>query len=770
MSRAGRTVLIASLVLIPLLPLPAILLHSPGPEDPPLLRPVRDFDVSKWALASFAAALALAAVASPRRSGPSAGRRLPPGALPLAGLVLLAALSAAWAENPHEAWRSAARLFVLASMFLLLGTFVGATRTAAPAGAASDPRSSPSISPTAVAAAVAASAALVALYGILQKAGWDFPSIPWRFLRRPVSTLGNTNIASEFLVVAIPLIVGLLAVVRRPFVEAVLGIALTAALTHLAITGTRAGWISLAVAVVTGGALLAAGLRAHPPDRGDPLPARKGWILGASGLAAVALLSLPALEGGRVLEDAGTIPSLAHPSTRVRLRIWESTGEMIAEHPLLGVGAGNFAVEYPRYRTAAELDLSGYLSRVDTAHNDYLELAAELGVAGLLLWIAFAGTVFLRGLAPLREAESPADAWLRAAAGAGIAAFFANQAFRSPLHNPAAVVAFGVAASVWLQGRRESGRRGVRLPRGVQVVAIPAALLIAFGVAASWAGRLAADAHARLAQGWQESALREGPGAAGEAAMERAVRAVERALAADPRDPELWSRLGRYLGTLGRRDEAVRAYRRAVALRPHDPAALSSLAVALDETGRRDEAKPLLEEALRLAPHHPVLRFNEGILLRRTGRWKEAILAFERSATLRPRHARTYDELRECYERVDPGTYFPMIAHSEARKRVCEALDRIDEGRLAEADEILRRAEELSSETVEARWLRGLVLAKLGRADEAVAEIRAARSARLPVPTWIESEGTVQKLREDANVRAALEEAGSDDREESLRR
>jgi hypothetical protein len=66
---------------------------------------------------------------------------------------------------------------------------------------------------------------------------------------------------------------------------------------------------------------------------------------------------------------------------------WKAGLRMIAAHPLDGVGIGNFKVLMPRY---VDSDVKN-----DTiAHNSYLEVAAEMGIPQLLI---FLGIMFFSG-------------------------------------------------------------------------------------------------------------------------------------------------------------------------------------------------------------------------------------------------------------------------------------------------------------------------------------------------------------------------------------
>jgi len=76
-----------------------------------------------------------------------------------------------------------------------------------------------------------------------------------------------------------------------------------------------------------------------------------------------------------------------------RLAVWADTLRLIRERPIAGVGLGAFEAAYTQVQT---VNLN---ARVDYAHNDYLQLAAELGPpAALLFW----GMIFALAAQTLR--------------------------------------------------------------------------------------------------------------------------------------------------------------------------------------------------------------------------------------------------------------------------------------------------------------------------------------------------------------------------------
>jgi O-antigen ligase len=87
---------------------------------------------------------------------------------------------------------------------------------------------------------------------------------------------------------------------------------------------------------------------------------------GAKGLVFAAIVGLPVLLfGGRGGEDAES-------SALERTDLLYEGMDMIREHPILGVGVGQFLENTPLYQTA---------------HNSYVLAAAELGLPGAVFWM-----------------------------------------------------------------------------------------------------------------------------------------------------------------------------------------------------------------------------------------------------------------------------------------------------------------------------------------------------------------------------------------------
>jgi O-antigen ligase len=111
------------------------------------------------------------------------------------------------------------------------------------------------------------------------------------------------------------------------------------------------------------------------------------------------------------IEIAGADRTELHEGAR-RRDIWRSTWLMFKAHPIMGAGFGGYWAEVPLFHQA-----SGRLTP-QQAHNDYLEVLASGGIAGVALLIWFA-VVMVR---QARDALTATDGFQRAAAGGAIIA------------------------------------------------------------------------------------------------------------------------------------------------------------------------------------------------------------------------------------------------------------------------------------------------------------------------------------------------------------
>ena len=218
----------------------------------------------------------------------------------------------------------------------------------------------------------------------------------------------------------------------------------------IVLTGSR-GTLLAAFAVVCLWALLTGG--------------RVAKLLVLAPLIAGLVLIVPGV-GSRLmtLSTIGTDDGLAvtDPSLEGRVAAQRVGAEMVVDHPVLGVGPGNFLTAAPDYLRELALD-----SQPLAPHNQYLEAAAEGGLLGLLAWVLLIGTAAFvafrarllarKGGVAVAAVAPPAlsNAILAALAGWALASIFLHLAtFRTFL------LVAAVGAALDLRARRRVAELG----------------------------------------------------------------------------------------------------------------------------------------------------------------------------------------------------------------------------------------------------------------------------------------------------------------------
>lgn len=233
------------------------------------------------------------------------------------------------------------------------------------------------------------SAGLVAFYGIwqyyygssLQNVEWsDHVAFP-ELKRRAYSTLSNPNILGSFLLLTVAYCLGLFVQLRSFKIRIALFFVFMLSCICLLLTFSRGNWVALFCVFslfvsffyhkafwpfVTGGLMV--------------------FYLGRN-IFARRLLSI------FLLEDT---------SAELRIAYIESTIAMIHEHPW-GVGWYGYQFAFPEY----DFYLKDPTVIMYHCHNLYLNIAAELGIIGLVLFLYTAGNFFALAYKLYKKAKIP---------------------------------------------------------------------------------------------------------------------------------------------------------------------------------------------------------------------------------------------------------------------------------------------------------------------------------------------------------------------------
>jgi hypothetical protein len=236
-------------------------------------------------------------------------------------------------------------------------------------------------------AAVAAAVVLGAAMALAQAYGLVTTPL-FSLTRAPGGTFGNRNFVAHLAAIGLPalLLVAMEARGRARFALGMLGVALVAATLFL--TRSRAGWLgaglSSAFLVIQG---LWLGRLWH-----DPALRSRTVQLGAAAVVGVtAAWLLPNRLNWRsdspYLESLAGMANYKEGSGRGRLIQYRNSLAMAAAHPLLGVGPGNWPVQYPRFMAPNDpsFDADDFIPTNPWPSSDWVAMMAERGfLAGLL--------------------------------------------------------------------------------------------------------------------------------------------------------------------------------------------------------------------------------------------------------------------------------------------------------------------------------------------------------------------------------------------------
>jgi O-antigen ligase len=198
---------------------------------------------------------------------------------------------------------------------------------------------------------------------------------------------GNSQLFASFLLQLAPLSLALAVGAPNPRRRLVAQVATGLSLTALTLSQTRSAWLGGVVALVVLAALLT-GFPHRRRRRRDPRPAIAAGLLALAGLG---WLVCHANVAGPLLERAATLGRLSDDQgLHWRLRQWRVAESLWQERPLDGHGPGSFPLEAaPRLPQPIPLAvvLSTGPNLALNAHSLYLQILAENGMVGLLLYL-----------------------------------------------------------------------------------------------------------------------------------------------------------------------------------------------------------------------------------------------------------------------------------------------------------------------------------------------------------------------------------------------
>jgi len=381
---------------------------------------------------------------------------------------------------------------------------------------------------------------------------------------------------------------------------------------------SRGGWLSTIGAIFVFSLLVAQSRAAR---------FRIGLLV-ALGLFVGAVLAWSQSEKVRSrLEES----SLDNESFATRVWMWESAAKAFADRPLLGWGPYTFHWTHARYRNPK-------LQRGPLhVHNDYLQLACDYGIVGIVLFGAALAGVWSLLVHSYRRSGTLSERAMIIAAMTALAAHQAHSAVDFNMHIPSNAIIL-----LMLVGLALSRAREVRVVSLVRLSAGRKAAITALGLAVFLLTSLSAW------RGWRASLLlAEGLRLSESLEWESAERSLTDAWAYDPQDYKVATALGdlyRVQATWAlepqRREEMAKAslgwYGEARRRNPLESDILVKQAELLSWSDRGAEAESFYRQALDIDPQSAFLLVQYGIYLRKQQRFAESLVLFRRALKISP--------------------------------------------------------------------------------------------------------------------------------------
>ena len=279
------------------------------------------------------------------------------------------------------------------------------------------------------------------IYGIFQYNGIDFSFWKGNVARlRVFGLFGNPGHFAGYLILPLSLTISLFFTSKNRNRKILFLIGILAMGTAIILTFTRAAYPALGVSLIFMFSLFLL-------SRGKSFikENKKIFFIILIAIIIIAFLFIiptPLSKPGTVISQIKGRVSITQlinvfPSSR-RIAIWKFTGMMIKDHPILGSGIGTFKYNDLRYqakffeqgdnRSIYPYGLAEY------AHNEYLQLWAELGTIGLAIFLWLIIAYFNYGIRYLKREKDEQKQGIMIGLMGAVVAFLIDSLFWFPLH------------------------------------------------------------------------------------------------------------------------------------------------------------------------------------------------------------------------------------------------------------------------------------------------------------------------------------------------
>ena len=251
------------------------------------------------------------------------------------------------------------------------------------------------------------------------------------------STIGQKNWISNYLAMIFPIIFSYF-LLKKSGEKIAYFIILSIVYATLMICQSRGIWISISLTVILALYII------FKFKLFKIFQENKRWLI----LLLVSFLIITAIYStdNPLNKSAITVPQRAlstldeqDPSINTRLLMWRTTFEIIKDKPLFGSGIGTFRMNYLDYQAQLLKENPNYIKyygKAGEAHNEYLQMWAELGIIGLGLFLLIFYFIFHTVFNFYKRNKNGEDRLMILGLNMGITCFMIHSLFTFALHVP----------------------------------------------------------------------------------------------------------------------------------------------------------------------------------------------------------------------------------------------------------------------------------------------------------------------------------------------
>ncbi len=329
---------------------------------------------------------------------------------------------------------------------------------------------------------------------------------------------------------------------------------------------------------------------------------------------------------------------------QARLYMYRNTLKMIGSNLFLGAGFGNFKYVYPRYRDRGEWALSGLNTRVEQAHNEYLQILSEVGMIGFLAFLWILWSIGRLSFFMIKKESFSRRFFLQSVLIMGILATLIQSCFDFNLQNPASGVTFWMMAGLLevvyrssKQAAPSSNPKLLHLPISQKTYRfiICSGILLALATGLFFSVRPAiGDYYLK----WGRFFLEHKD-------WEDALSCFQEAKDFSPANFDIFFHLGQTYDQLKDYDQSVDSYKKSVSLHPYFIEARNNLGAVYIKLGMIDEAIEEFKGTIEINPYHPGLHNNLGYLYGKRNLLRRALEEYNKALELDPDNAEAHKNL-----------------------------------------------------------------------------------------------------------------------------